>query len=263
MDVVALLLLLVAASALWAVLRLLVIYPCRPGEWQYAFGAKYHQKREDLRRASRDRGAVLRKSSEDLKAIDERIAEIDSSTSERVQVLEQQRQKLLNPPQGERVDGEGELELYERSLVFLEKAPEGQELPAEHPPVPLAGLEAKTESDSGHLYIVVTWPCNRRSATYPLTKGPEVRRLVDAIYTAVQQEEADCGKREREAADIIAEIQRIRADAATQETEARSERAERIATQHLNQQRADAAFQKQCDNWAKDTGRRPHSWWQW
>ncbi|MHC3463730.1 hypothetical protein [Streptomyces flavovirens] len=263
MDVVVLLLLLAAGSALWAVLRPLVIYPCRLGEWRrYAFGAEYHQEREALRRASRDRAAVQRTSSEDLKAIEKRIAEIDSTRSGRVQALGQQRQTLLNPGRGERVDGEGELELYERNLVFLKKAPEGQELPAEHS-MPLTGLTAETDSDAGHLYIVVTRPDERRSATYPLTKGPEVRRLVDAIYTAVQKEEADCGKREREAAGIATEIQRIQDDVTTQVAEAQGERAELIETQRQDQRRAEADFRAQCDAWAKLTGRRPNWWWRW
>lgn len=261
MDVVVLLLLLAAGSALWAVLRPLVIYPCRLGEWRrYAFGAEYHQEREVLRRASRDRAAVRRTSSEDLKAIDKRIAEIDSSRSERVQALEQQRQTLLNPGRGERVDGEGELELYERSLVFLKKAPEGQELPAEHP-MPLTRLTAETDSDAGHLYIVVTRPGERRSATYLPTKGPEVRRLVDAIYTAAQKEEAAREKRERDAARIAIEIQHIQADATMQEAEARREHAKLIETQRQDRQRADADFRAQCDAWEKLTGRRPHWWW--
>lgn len=264
LDVVVLLLLLAAGSAIWAVLRPLVIYPCRLGEWRYAFSSEYHQQRETLRRASRARAAVQRTSGEGLTAIDQHIAKIDSTRSEHVQALEQRRETLLSPGRGERVDGEGELELYEHELVFLKTAPEGQEPPAEPPPpVPLAGVTADRAEDAGHLYIVVTWPRGRRSATYPLTKGPEVQRLADAIHTAVKIEKTAREEREREAAGITTKIQRIQADATTQEAEAQRKREELRKTHDQDQRRAEADFRTQCDTWEKLTGRRPHQWWRW
>lgn len=277
LDSVALLLLLATGGALYTVLRPLVIYPCRLREWQHAFRAAYRADREGLRSARRHRRQVLRKSGQALSAFDRRVAKIDSDCRAHVHTLEGERQRLLHPGRGVRVegvDGLGQLELYEHSLVFIGKVSGAQEAgpakdSADDIDVPLAGLTVRTQPGHGHLWIEVkrpSGPDGRRrkdSVEFPLTQERQVRKLADEIHNEAQAENARRQDREREADEKLDEIRRVQHEAAAQKAQVQCERAELAEAQAPDIEEAEAALDEQCDDWEKLTGRRPPSWWRW
>ncbi|NEW74993.1 hypothetical protein [Streptomyces rhizosphaericus] len=256
MDIVDLLLLLVAGGVLYALLRPFVIYPCQLNKWRCAVSAEHRELREALRSSRQKLKEVRRKSSEDVAAIDRRIAEIDSSCSERAQALEQKRQNLLRPGRGARVedaDGGGKLELYEHMLVFTGEASEDRQALE----VRLAGLTIRHDSGNGQFYIVATWPTGpdgpggQRRAIYPLAEEPTALMMFDAIYSAIERENEFRRDREHEAAKIAAEVERIQADAAEHKMQAQRDRTELIETQ-----RADNAQVRLTSRRRALTGRR-------
>lgn len=265
------LLLLIPVGAIWLALHPLVIYPCRLSEWRYAFGSRHRDMRGNLLGAARKLDAVQRKKRKIQHAFARRVAETDSRTEDTVQALQQKRDSLRAPSRGERVAGLGKLELYKTRLVFLEKEPDGTEPPAEVHSMPLPGLKLETGALHGKYVLTATCRGDRRSVTFPDAQGEEVLHLVDAIRSAAHKEEIECREREDEALKVSAELRRIEADAHEQKEKLHNSRAERVAALKPEIERAEEAYELQCSEWEKETGRRPHPrwcrssawWWRW
>jgi hypothetical protein len=269
-DPVYTLTLLLATGVLWIVLHPLVIYPCRLKEWRYAFGSEHQALRGELRAAAVRLGTLQRRARRIRNTTKRQSADVDSRTRETVQALRRKRDALLSPDRGDRLAGEGRLELYERRLVFL-KEPQGDELAVEDLSMPLSGLTITSETSSGRIFVTAEQQGDHHTAVYPETREVEVRHLCDAISSAAHKEGIASTEREDEAARITSEIQGIEKEAKSRKAEFHSTQEEQIEALRPETEQAANEFDVRCAEWEKETGRRPHPqwcrwsrwWWPW
>ncbi|EKX65958.1 hypothetical protein PV416_32205 [Streptomyces ipomoeae] len=264
MESVVVLSLLPVAVVAAVVIRQLLLYPVRWGDWRYAFGSEHAEKRRELHEVRLRRRDVERNSRRKIAQAKTRVTGVEQEGRQQVQALERERKELLREVIGEQRGRLGELVLYEHALHFMGTTQDGQEV-LEEPrlKLPLQGLKAKAVLSGDPSFIRVTWPKGRQSAEYPRHDKREVESFANQIYTEVLRDAEYRENRERQAADIEARIQKIQTETAQRKAERERERDELIKALHPNRRQAEADWTAACAVWQGHTRRRPGWLWRW
>ncbi|MHB6912770.1 hypothetical protein [Streptomyces sp. DB-54] len=256
--------LLVLGFALFCVVRQLVLYPCRLDELRYAFHPKYSDERAALDAHRRHRRTVDGEHRKRVDTAERQTAEVTANGQARVRKLRREQDELLQPARGTLLAPElGQLRLYEHALLFKEQVGAGEEASAgDFEEMRLAGLDVDVESGPEEIFInVIRHDGRKYTAAYQRAEYQEskVRAFYNLIYNRVLSENNLDRSRRSRAAEIDAEVARIKADTAAKEEEARQKIAKLVEAQQTDARRTQAqeAWDAACDAWQNLTGRRP------
>ncbi|MEU8764718.1 hypothetical protein [Streptomyces sp. NPDC048659] len=273
----------VAVAVLLAVVRQVLLYPCRPAGWQYAFGAAHADLRKGLRAVHRERRRIVREHRGQRARAARRIVDVTDHGTRRVGELDGRRRSLLGhergAPLGERV---GEVRLFEREVRLYKERPGGAAGPGgadgtsgDGPDgaelrlrLPLAGLrEVRIDALRTFLFLVFVRPDGKESsAKFPRDRFDEatVQELRERIHNQVKAEtEAHARRRER-AERLAREIEAEKAGTEELRRAAEAERDELIEAQRADGSLALAvtAWKAEAERWGATTG-RPPVWRPW
>ncbi|MGO4632983.1 hypothetical protein AB4225_18890 [Streptomyces sp. 2RAF24] len=259
----------VGAGAL-LVVRQFLLYPCRPAEWEYAFGAAYGDRRRALGAVRRAKRRIEGSHREQAGRAERRVDEISKRGERQCRELARKRDDLLRERRGDAWEpAMGELWLHERAVLLLKEREEGQEGTAEvERTLPLAGLQVEFVPGRDFSYLRLLQPDGRRySAKFPRQRFKEyaVQELGDRIHNRIQEERVAHVRRLEEADGIERRIEEIRADTAEKVLAAEAAREELIEAQREDERllHADTAWEAERERWRVMTGRRPGWWWRW
>lgn len=254
--------LLVGTAAVF-VIRQLLLYPVRWGDWSHAFGREHAERRQELHDARLGRRDVERESRQKVAGARNRVTGAVQEDRRQVQALKRQRAELLRHEVGEQRGVLGELVLYEHALFFMAKSEDGEVLEEPRLKLPLQGLKAKAVLTGDPNFIRVTWPKGRQSAEYPKHDKREVESFANRIYTQALDDAEHRADRERRAADIDARVGKLKAEATQRKAALERERDALVKTLHPSRRQAEADWETARTVWQGHTGRRPSWAWRW
>ncbi|WP_154686008.1 hypothetical protein [Streptomyces himastatinicus] len=263
------LLLLLLAFSVLVVVRQRLLYPARLDEWRYSFGTEHRDARQALHVARLTKRTVEGEDRQQVSVAERRVADMVRSGKERLSGLEREREELLRPGPGERVDRLGLLRLHRHALLVLEGAREQETLPAGvDEELPLAGLKVKPQFAPENSFIHLTRPDGtKRTVAFPRSVYQEsaVQDFANRIHNTAVADGALRSTRQNRAAEIASQIKRVKADIAAKEKTGRREVAELVEAQRTDARRtrATADWEAECDDWQHLTGCRPKWWWRW
>ncbi|MFD9110397.1 hypothetical protein [Streptomyces bottropensis] len=244
--------------------RQVLLYPVRWGDRRHA----YHPDHADARRELRE-ARLLRRTRE--RQIRRRIGKARSAATgvaregeRQVQALRAKRAELQRDTPGEERYRLGDLVLYEHALHFLVRAPQEQRAPERvRRALPLGGVKVRVVATGDGVCLSVTWPQGKDSVAYPRADRKDVESLARQISAAVLRETEYRAERQRQSADIGAEVRKIRKETAERKAEKERERDRLIDSLRPDRAKARKDWEAACSVWARRTGCRPRWVWRW
>ncbi|MFI0928682.1 hypothetical protein ACH4TP_32990 [Streptomyces sp. NPDC021012] len=257
----------VVLGAGWMLYRL-VLYPCRPTDFKYAFGAEYAPHRQALEVARQDVKRVREGHDKDTGDVRTRKKEVTASRDRQVSKLRAEIGRLRREENGEVVGRLGPLRLHEHALVFLTRKGTREE------------QEASTEVDKSlrlarikdihfrpgvqYAYIEMEGSDGIRSSEdFPHDQydESEVHRFAERIHNRLEPAKDDLARRQERIGECEAQIEQIHASADEELRKIHED--EQVLTKAQREdkelQRAREALGQQRQAWKEMTGFRP--WW--
>ncbi|MFC8515706.1 hypothetical protein [Streptomyces sp. NPDC057257] len=242
-------------------------YPCDAGHWRYSvgLGAGERAARKALRAARSAKRDTCRAVDLDVAQAERRLSDGIRKYEQRLRERKAAKEALLRTGPGEKVaPGRwlGELELYEHALLFVHEEDRGDGEPRKRTVEQwsLAALKVTRGTGQTYAYIEVMGPKGkRRSARYPYTEYDEaaVHLLHDEICNQVVEDADFWRERHADAAEVDAEIARLKAELARTEETGRAEVAKAEKHAATERERVGALLRAAQDTWKDQAGRRP------
>ncbi|MEU0414501.1 hypothetical protein ABZ307_42965 [Streptomyces griseorubiginosus] len=232
-----------------------------PGGWAFAFSFRYESDREALANARYKARAASRRAAEAESAAQAELTSAQAAYERRLRQMEQQVARLRNPGSGARLDGLGELALFQHILI-VSSGPATRS-------IELAGLDARFDTGRTNHSIYLTDATGRvHRAKYPhLPPAPDdqqrfdeeaVRDFTVAIQNAVANENSFRARVPHQLAQAEQQLEEARIDTRIQQA-ARTKLAQvrQRNRQDPHRKVADSELEEALQDWKTLTGHLP------